>query len=241
MSEIQKLEQIYSGKAKTIYTTNDSTKYISEFRDSLTAFNGDKKSEAPKKGYFNAQISRKIFEMLEENGIKTHYCGMASDIDMIVDVVEIVKLEVIVRNIAAGSITRKYPMPAGKVFDKPVIAFDFKSDEYQDPMINEDIANALGIATYEEMEYLKEAALKINSVLVPYFDKNGYLLPDFKLEFGRCNGEIILADEISCDTCRIWDKVTKESFDKDIFRYEKGDLTKAYEIVARKLVPEIFD
>jgi len=241
MSEIQKLEQIYSGKAKTIYTTNDPTKYISEFRDSLTAFNGDKKSDAPKKGYFNAQISRKIFEMLEENGIKTHYCGMASDIDMIVDVVEIVKLEVIVRNIAAGSITRKYPMPAGKVFDKPVIAFDFKSDEYQDPMINEDIANALGIATYEEMEYLKEAALKINSVLVPYFDKNGYLLPDFKLEFGRCNGEIILADEISCDTCRIWDKVTKESFDKDIFRYEKGDLTKAYEIVARKLVPEIFE
>ena len=108
-------------------------------------------------------------------------------------------------------------------------------------MLFRSIANALGIATYEEMEYLKEAALKINSVLVPYFDKNGYLLPDFKLEFGRCNGEIILADEISCDTCRIWDKVTKESFDKDIFRYEKGDLTKAYEIVARKLVPEIFE
>jgi len=241
MSEIQKLNPIYSGKAKTIYTTNDSEKYISEFRDSLTAFNGDKKSEAPKKGYFNAQISRKIFEMLEENGIKTHYCGMASDVDMIVKIVDIVKLEVIVRNIAAGSITKKYPMPAGKVFDKPIVAFDFKSDEYQDPMINEDIANALGVATYEEMTYLKETALKINSILVPYFDKNGYVLPDFKLEFGRCNGEIILADEISCDTCRIWDKVTKESFDKDIFRYEKGDLTKAYETVARKLVPEIFE
>lgn len=241
MSEIQKLEPIYSGKAKTIYTTNDSSKYIAEFRDSLTAFNGDKKSEAPKKGYYNAQISRKIFEMLEENGIQTHYKGMASDIDMIVDIVDIIKLEVIVRNIAAGSITKKYPMPAGKVFEKPIIVFDYKSDEYQDPMINEDIAAALGVATYEEMAYLKETALKINSILVPYFDKNGYLLPDFKLEFGRINGKIVLADEISCDTCRIWDKVTKESFDKDIFRFEKGDITKAYETVAKKLVPEIFE
>ncbi|MCL2549917.1 MAG: phosphoribosylaminoimidazolesuccinocarboxamide synthase, partial [Methanimicrococcus sp.] len=114
MSEIQKLEPIYSGKAKTIYTTNDSGKYISEFRDSLTAFNGGKKSEAPKKGYYNAQISRKIFEMLEENGIKTHYKGMASGIDMVVDIVDIIKIEVIVRNIAAGSITKRYPMPAGK-------------------------------------------------------------------------------------------------------------------------------
>lgn len=241
MSDIQKLEPIYSGKAKTIYTTNDSAKYIAEFRNSLTAFNGDKKSEAPEKGYYNAQISRKIFEMLEDNGIKTHYEGMASDIDMVVDIVDIIKLEVIVRNIAAGSVTKKYPMPAGKVFEKPIVVFDFKSDEYEDPMINEDIAYALGVATYEEMAYLKEAALKINSILVPYFDKNGYLLPDFKLEFGRFNGEILLADEISCDTCRIWDKVTKESFDKDVFRFDKGDLTKAYETVARKLVPEIFE
>jgi len=240
MSEIQKLEPIYSGKAKTIYTTNDSGKYISEFRDSLTAFNGGKKSEAPKKGYYNAQISRKIFEMLGENGIKTHYKGMASDIDMIVDIVDIIKIEVIVRNIAAGSITKKYPMPAGIVFEKPIVVFDYKNDAYQDPMLNEDIAYALGIATYEEMAYLKEAALKINSILVPYFDKNGYLLPDFKLEFGRVGGEILLADEISCDTCRIWDKVTKESFDKDIFRFGDGDLTKAYETVTRKLVPEIF-
>jgi len=241
LSQIQKSEPIYSGKAKTIYTTNDPAKYISEFRDSLTAFNGGKKSEAPKKGYYNAQISRKIFEMLEENGIKTHYGGMYSDVDMIVDVVDIIKLEVIVRNIAAGSITKKYPMPAGKVFEKPVLVFDYKSDEYQDPMINEDVAYALGVATYEEMAQIKTTALKINSILVAYFDKNGYLLPDFKLEFGRCNGEILLADEISCDTCRIWDKVTKESFDKDIFRYDKGDLTKAYETVARKLVPEIFE
>lgn len=241
MAEIQKFEPIYSGKAKTIYKTNDSGKFIAEFRDSLTAFNGEKKSEAPKKGYYNAQITRKIFEMLEENGIQTHYKGMASDVDMIIDVVDIIKLEVIVRNIAAGSITKKYPMPAGKVFEKPIVVFDFKSDEYQDPMINEDIAYALGVATYEEMAELKETALKINSILVPYFDQNGYLLPDFKLEFGRAGGKIVLADEISCDTCRIWDKVTKESFDKDIFRFDKGDLSKAYETIAKKLVPEIFE
>ncbi|MDY0267123.1 MAG: phosphoribosylaminoimidazolesuccinocarboxamide synthase [Methanimicrococcus sp.] len=241
MAEIQKLEPIYSGKAKTIYKTNDSGKFIAEFRDSLTAFNGEKKSEAPKKGYYNAQITRKIFEMLEENGIQTHYKGMASDIDMIIDVVDIIKLEVIVRNIAAGSITKKYPMPAGKVFEKPIVVFDFKSDEYQDPMINEDIAYALGVATYEEMAELKKTALQINSILVPYFDQNGYLLPDFKLEFGRAGGKIVLADEISCDTCRIWDKVTKESFDKDIFRFDKGDLSKAYETIAKKLVPEIFE
>ncbi|WNY27609.1 Phosphoribosylaminoimidazole-succinocarboxamide synthase [Methanolapillus ohkumae] len=242
MTEIQKLEQIYSGKAKTLYRTNDPTKLISEFRDSLTAFNGGKKSEAPKKGYYNAQISRKIFEMLQENGIKTHYVKMASDVDMVVDVVDIVKLEVIVRNIAAGSITKKYPMPPGKVFEKTIVAFDYKSDEYQDPMINEDIAYALGVATFEEMAEIKKMALQINEILKAYFEKNGFLLPDFKLEFGRrgANKEIVLADEISCDTCRIWDKETKQSLDKDVFRFDKGDPSKTYEIVARKLVPEIF-
>ncbi|WNY25914.1 Phosphoribosylaminoimidazole-succinocarboxamide synthase [Methanolapillus millepedarum] len=243
LTEIKKLEQIYSGKAKTLYKTNDPTKLISEFRDSLTAFNGGKKSEAPKKGYYNAQISRKIFEMLEENGIKTHYVNMASDVDMVVDVVEIVKLEVIVRNIAAGSITKKYPMPPGKVFERPIVAFDYKSDEYQDPMINEDIAYALDVATFEEMAEIKKTALKINELLKSYFEKNGFLLPDFKLEFGRRgpNKEIVLADEISCDTCRIWDKETKQSLDKDVFRFDKGDPSKTYEIVARKLVPEIFN
>jgi phosphoribosylaminoimidazole-succinocarboxamide synthase len=240
VSQIQKLEPIYSGKAKTIYTTNDPATYISEFRDSLTAFDGGKKSEAAKKGYYNTQISKKIFEMLEENGIKTHYKGMYSDTDMIVDIVEIIKLEVIVRNISAGSITRKYPMEAGIVFDKPIVAFDYKDDAYHDPMINEDIAFTMGVATYEEMACIKEQALKINALLKAFLDKGGYLLPDMKLEFGRRGNEVILADEISCDTCRIWDKVTKQSFDKDLFRFEKGDISEAYEAVARKLVPEIF-
>ncbi|TGC11046.1 phosphoribosylaminoimidazolesuccinocarboxamide synthase [Methanolobus halotolerans] len=236
-----KREELYSGKAKTIYKTDDEKKFIAQFRDSLTAFDGKKKSEASKKGYYNAQISRKLFEMLEEEGIKTHYIEMVSDTDMLVDAVEIVAIEVIPRNIAAGSITRKYPIEEGTVFAKPVIVLDYKSDEYGDPMLNEDIAVAMGIATYEEIAQIREMALRINDILVKYLDEKGFLLPDFKLEFGRKGGEIVVADEISCDTCRLWDKSTGQSMDKDIFRFDKGDLSKAYEEVARRIVPEIFE
>jgi phosphoribosylaminoimidazole-succinocarboxamide synthase len=236
-----KEEQIYSGKAKTIYRTDDPAKLISHFRNSLTAFDGKKKSEAPKKGYYNAQISKKIFEMLESEGISTHFIEMVSDTEMLVDAVEIIKIEVIVRNIAAGSITRKYPIEEKTHFKDPIIVFDFKSDEYGDPMLNDDIAVALGVATYEEMEKIRIIALRINKLLVEYMDKVDLLLPDFKLEFGRKDGEIVLADEISCDTCRLWDKKTGQSMDKDIFRFDKGDLSKAYEEVARRIVPEIFE
>ncbi|MDK2911108.1 MAG: phosphoribosylaminoimidazole-succinocarboxamide synthase [Methanolobus sp.] len=235
-----KKEQLYSGKAKTIYKTEDPKKLVVEFRDSLTAFDGKKKSEAARKGYYNAQISKKIFEMLEKEGIKTHYIDMVSDTEMLVDAVEIVLIEVIPRNIAAGSITRKYPIKEGTVFKKPVIVLDYKSDEYGDPMLNEDIAVAMGIATYEEIAQIRSMALRINDILVKYLDSKGFLLPDFKLEFGRKDGEIVLADEISCDTCRLWDKSTGQSMDKDIFRFDKGDLSKAYEEVAKRIVPEIF-
>jgi len=235
-----KREQLYSGKAKTIYKTDDPDTLIAEFRNSLTAFNGEKKGEMELKGYYNAQISKKMFEMLEANGIKTHFVSMLSDIDMLVRKVEIIKIEVIVRNIAAGSITKKYPIKEGTVFKSPVLVFDFKSDEYGDPMLNDDIALALGIATREEMATLRKLALRINELLVPYLDERGIVLPDFKLEFGRRNGEIILADEISCDTCRFWDKKTGQSMDKDVFRFDKGDISKAYEEVARRIVPEIF-
>lgn len=235
-----KTEELYSGKAKTIYKTDNPSELIAEFRDSLTAFDGKKKSEAAKKGYYNAQISKKIFEMLEEEGIKTHYLGMVSDTEMLVKKVEIVLIEVIPRNIAAGSITRKYPIEEGTVFKEPVLVFDYKSDEYADPMINDDIAVVMGIATREEIDYIRSMALKINEILKSYFESKGFLLPDFKLEFGRVDGEIVLADEISCDTCRFWDVETGKSMDKDIFRFDKGDLSKAYEEVARRLVPEIF-
>ncbi|HII92430.1 MAG TPA: phosphoribosylaminoimidazolesuccinocarboxamide synthase [Methanosarcina sp.] len=234
-------KKLYSGKAKTIYETDDPDTLISEFRNSLTAFNGEKKGEMEKKGYYNAQISKKLFEMLEAEGIKTHFIEMLSDIDMLVKKVEIIKIEVIVRNIAAGSITKRYPIKEGTNFKFPVLVFDFKNDEYGDPMLNDDIALALGLATPEELATLRKLALRINSLLVPYLDKKGILLPDFKLEFGRRNGEIILADEISCDTCRFWDKKTGQSMDKDVFRFDKGDISKAYEDVARRIVPEIFE
>jgi len=234
-------KQLYSGKAKTIYETDDPDTLITEFRNSLTACNGEKKGEMEKKGYYNAQISKKLFEMLEAEGIKTHFIEMLSDIDMLVKKVEIIKIEVIVRNIAAGSITKRYPIKEGTNFKSPVLVFDFKNDEYGDPMLNDDIALTLGLATEEELATLRKLALRINSLLVPYLDKKGILLPDFKLEFGRRNGEIILADEISCDTCRFWDKKTGQSMDKDVFRFDKGDISKAYEEVARRIVPEIFE
>ncbi|MDK2891673.1 phosphoribosylaminoimidazolesuccinocarboxamide synthase [Methanohalophilus sp.] len=241
MSEIEIKDKLYSGKAKTIYKTTDPDVLVSHFRDSLTAFDGKKKSEAEKKGYYNAQISRKLFEMLEDAGIKTHYLGMLDDEHMLVQMVDIILIEVIPRNIAAGSITRKYPFEEGMRFKEPVIVMDYKSDEYGDPMLNEDIAVALGIATREEIAKIRELALKINELLTAYLEKRGLILVDFKLEFGRRDGEIVLADEISCDTCRFWDAETGESLDKDVFRFDKGNVTGVYEKVARRIVPEIFE
>ncbi len=234
-----KLEELYSGKAKTVFRTDDPEKLIMEFRDSLTAFDGKKKSQAPKKGYYNAQISATLFGLLEDKGIKTHFDSMLSGTEMVVDAVDIIKIEVIVRNIAAGSITRKYPFKTGQKLDPPILLFDYKSDEYGDPMINDDIALALDLATKAELSEIRKLALKINSILVKYLDERYLLLPDFKLEFGRNKGRIILADEISCDTCRFWDKTTGESLDKDVFRFDKGDLVAAYREVAKRIMPGI--
>lgn len=235
-----KLLELYSGKAKTIYKTDNPEKLIMEFRDSLTAFDGKKKSEAPRKGYYNAQISAKLFKLLEDKGIKTHFDSMLSETEMVVDAVEIIKIEVIVRNIAAGSLAKKYPFKTGQKLDPPILIFDYKSDEHGDPMINDDIALALGLATKDELYRMRRLALWINSILVEYLNEINLLLPDFKLEFGRRRGEIVLADEISCDTCRFWDKTTGESLDKDVFRFDKGDLVAAYREAARRVVPEIF-
>ncbi|MCZ7391937.1 MAG: phosphoribosylaminoimidazolesuccinocarboxamide synthase [Candidatus Methanoperedens sp.] len=235
-----RLLEIYSGKAKTVFKTDAPNKLIMEFRDSLTAFDGKKKSSAPKKGYYNAQIAAKLFLLLEEEGVKTHFDSMLSGTEMVVDAVDIIKIEVIVRNIAAGSLTKKYPFKTGQKLDPPILTFDYKSDEYGDPMINDDIAIALGLATKDELYRIRRLALWVNSILVEYLDERNLLLPDFKLEFGRRSGEIVLADEISCDTCRFWDKTTGESLDKDVFRFDKGDLVAAYREVARRVVPEIF-
>ncbi|TAN45609.1 MAG: phosphoribosylaminoimidazolesuccinocarboxamide synthase [Candidatus Methanoperedens sp.] len=231
-----KQEALYSGKAKTVYKTDDPDKLLMEFRNSLTAFDGKKKSEAPKKGYYNAQISRTLFKLLEEKGIKTHFDSMFSETEMVVDAVDIVKIEVVVRNIAAGSLTKKYPFKTGDRLEPPIIIFDYKSDEFGDPMINDDMALAMGLATKAELTEIRKLALKINSILVEYLAEKNLLLPDFKLEFGRLKGKIVLADEISCDTCRFWDRTTGESLDKDVFRFDKGDLVAAYREVAKRIV-----
>ncbi|TRZ91146.1 MAG: phosphoribosylaminoimidazolesuccinocarboxamide synthase [Methanosarcinales archaeon] len=232
-------EALYSGKAKTVFKTDDSEKLIMEFRDSLTAFDGKKKSEAKGKGYYNAQISATLLKLLKEKGIKTHFDSMLSDTEMVVDAVEIVLIEVIVRNIAAGSLTKKYPFKTGDKLDPAIIIFDYKSDQFGDPMINDDMALAMGLATKTELAQIRKLSLKINSILVEYLAERNLQLPDFKLEFGRRKGKIILADEISCDTCRFWDRTTGESLDKDVFRFDKGDLVAAYREVAKRIVPGI--
>jgi len=231
-----KQEALYSGKAKTVYKTDDPDKLLMEFRNSLTAFDGKKKSEAHRKGYYNARISWTLFKLLEEKGIKTHFDSMFSETEMVVDAVDIVKIEVVVRNIAAGSLTKKYPFKTGDRLEPPIIIFDYKSDEFGDPMINDDMALAMGLATKAELAEIRKLALKINSILVEYLAEKNLLLPDFKLEFGRLKGKIVLADEISCDTCRFWDRTTGESLDKDVFRFDKGDLVAAYREVAKRIV-----
>ena len=232
-------EALYSGKAKTVFKTDHPEKLIMEFRDSLTAFDGKKKSEAKGKGYYNAQISAALLQFLEEKGFKTHFDSMLSDTEMVVDAVEIILIEVIVRNIAAGSLTKKYPFKTGDKLDPPIIIFDYKSDQFGDPMMNDDMALAMGLATKAELAQIRKLALRINSILVEYLAERNLLLPDFKLEFGRRKGKIILADEISCDTCRFWDRTTGESLDKDVFRFDKGDLVAAYREVAKRIIPGI--
>jgi len=234
-------EALYRGKVKTIYRTDDENVFIAEFHDDLTAFDGKKKSSLEKKGYYNAKISEKLFRLLESNGIPTHFKDMLSETEMLVDAVQIIPIEVIVRNIAAGSITRKYPVEEGRKLVPPVVVLDYKSDEHGDPMINEDIAVAMGIASMDELGLMRRLALEINQVLIKFLDERGLVLPDFKLEFGRSkkDGRIILADEISADTCRFWDKETGESLDKDVFRNDLGDVGSVYQEIARRIVSEI--
>jgi len=232
------MDIVHVGKAKTVYRTDNEDEFIIEFRDDVTAFDGRRKGSIAQKGFYNAQISAHLFELLEENGIKTHYRRMISDTEMLVTAVNIVPLEVIPRNIAAGSIVRKYPFTEGQAFSPPLLVIDYKSDEYGDPMVNEDIIAALHIATKEELQAIKDLSLRINAILMEYLDQRELLLPDCKLEFGKekTNGELLVADEISCDTCRLWLKDSGQSLDKDIFRYERGDLITAYEEAAKRIL-----
>ncbi|MDI0266932.1 phosphoribosylaminoimidazolesuccinocarboxamide synthase [Clostridioides difficile] len=226
---------LYEGKAKQVYSTDNENEYVVYYKDDATAFNGEKKAEISSKGILNNKISTIIFEMLKENNINTHFIKSLSDREMLVKKVEILPLEVIVRNIAAGSICKRVGLEEGEVFDEPIFEISYKNDAYGDPMLNDDYAVAMKLATREEIKFLREETLKINELLKAFFLKLNLKLVDFKIEFGKdSEGNIILADEVSPDTCRLWDVNTNEKLDKDRFRKDLGDLVEGYtEVLSR--------
>ncbi len=234
---MKKLEQLYEGKAKKVFATDVENVCIVDYKDDATAFNGLKKGSIAGKGVVNNRMSNFLFKLLEAKGVPTHFVEEISDRETAVKKVEIVPLEVIIRNIAAGSFSKRYGVEEGTDLAVPTIEFSYKNDDLGDPLINDYHALALKLATWEEIDTIKKYAFKVNEVLKEYFDKIGVILVDFKLEFGRDRsngGKIILADEISPDTCRLWDAVTKEKLDKDRFRRDLGNVEDAYnEMFAR--------
>lgn len=232
---MEKLEQLYEGKAKKIYATADPDVVWIEYKDDATAFNGLKKGTIANKGALNNRISAIFFEMLEDHGIPTHFIELINDREMIVRHTQIILVEVVVRNIAAGSLAKRLGLEEGTKLDKTVLEFYYKDDELGDPLINDYHIAALDLATPEEMNKISEYALKVNNLLLDYLKDKNIDLVDFKLEFGRHKGEIILSDEISPDTCRFWDSETKEKLDKDRFRRDMGNVEEAYEEIFKRL------
>lgn len=234
---MKKLEQLYEGKAKKVFATDDANAYIVEYKDDATAFNGLKKGTIHDKGVINNRVSNHLMKMLEEKGIPTHLIEELSERETLVKKVEIVPLEVIVRNIAAGSLSKRLGLPEGKKLAKTVLEYSYKDDALGDPMINDYHVFAMELATPEELKTIADYALKINEILAVYLKDLNIELIDFKLEFGRtADGTIILADEISPDTCRFWDSRTGEKLDKDRFRRDMGGVEDAYQEVMRRLM-----
>ena len=229
------MKLLIEGKAKKIFSTKDKDTLIQYFKDDATAFNNKKRKQFKSKGILNNSISALIFKYLNENRIKTHFIKKISEREQIIKKVKIIPLEVVVRNYSAGSISDKFKIKQGKKFKEPIIEFFLKSDELNDPFMNSAHIKLLNIATTREIKYLIKLALRINILLIKLFSKIGIILVDFKLEFGKSNNEIILADEISPDNCRLWDKKSKLSLDKDLFRHDKGNLINAYEYIHTKL------
>jgi phosphoribosylaminoimidazole-succinocarboxamide synthase len=227
---------LYAGKAKSVYRTDVKDTLIVEFRDDITAFDGGKKDVLKNKGSYNAEVSAFFFDYLNRNGVKTHFVRMLDPNHMVVRRLGMIPLEVIVRNIAAGSIVRNYPLKEGTRLDPPVIVIDFKDDARHDPMLNDDLIVALKLATPAELKKIKKIALKVNSLLFSFLAKQGITLVDFKIEFGRRGKTICLGDEISMDSMRLWDKKSGESLDKDVYRFNKGDVMATYDSVTRRIV-----
>lgn len=227
---------LYEGKAKQVFETKKADEYIIHFKDDTTAGNGEKHDVIQDKGILNNRISTIIYEMLEAAGVKTHLIKKLNDRDVLVKKVEIMPLEVIVRNITAGSICKRLGLEEGRVLETPIFELCWKNDDYGDPMINTDQAVALDLASRTDIAYLRQETLKINTLLQAFFLEIGLKLVDFKIEFGKTDaGEILLADEISPDTCRLWDVNTNEKLDKDVFRRNIGNLTDAYKEVLTRL------
>ena len=233
---MQKLEQIYEGKAKKVFKTDDPNLVIVDYKDDATALDGLKKGTIVGKGVVNNLVSNHLFRMLEKNGIETHLVEQINERDSVVRRVSIVPVEVIVRNIAAGSLSKRLGLPEGTKLKSTVLEYCYKNDDLGDPMINDYHIAAMGIATKEEMETIASMALRINELLTAYLKDLGIELIDFKLEFGRFEGRIVLADEISPDTCRFWDSKTGEKLDKDRFRRDLGDVEEAYQEILRRLM-----
>ncbi|MCX4312661.1 MAG: phosphoribosylaminoimidazolesuccinocarboxamide synthase [Clostridia bacterium] len=232
---MEQKEQLYEGKAKKVYATTDPDLVIVDYKDDATAFNGLKKGTIVGKGVINNRMSNFLMEMLEKQGIETHFVEELSERRTLVKHVEIVPLEVIMRNVVAGSLSKRTGLPEGELPKKPVLELYYKSDELGDPMINSDHALAFGWATEKELAVIEDTARKVNDILKKFFAGVGVDLVDFKIEFGRYKGKIILADEISPDTCRFWDSKTKEKLDKDRFRRDMGGAEDAYKEMMRRI------
>ena len=227
---------LYEGKSKIVYEGEDPNTCIIKYKDTATAGNGAKKEDLPEKGKLNAAISNIIFEYLMKNGVKTHLIKVLDETSVLVKKADIVMVEVIVRNVAAGSFSKKYGVPEGTALKNTVVEFSLKSDELGDPMINDSQITALGVATQEELDLLKSMSLRVDELMTELFAKAGIRLIDFKLEFGRVDGgEIVLCDEISPNSCRLWDAKTNEKMDKDRFRRDMGGVMEGYKDVLARL------
>ena len=229
---MEKLEKLYEGKAKILYKTSDPDLLIQYFKDDASAFDGKKKGTIVDKGVMNNHMSSRIFEYLEENGVKTHFVKNLNDREMLVKNLDIIPVEVVLRNVAAGSLCKRLGIEEGRVFEEqPILEFFYKSDPLGDPMINECHVDIFGWATKEEVEILKSEGIKINKLMVEFFKERKIRLVDFKVEFGRHKAEVLLGDEISPDGCRLWDWETNEKMDKDRFRFNLGSVEEKYQEV----------
>ena len=239
MSNIEKKEQLYEGKAKKVYATNDPDLVIVDYKDDATAFNGEKKGTIAGKGVINNKMTNFMFKMLEKEGVPTHLVEEISDRETIVKKVSIVPLEVIIRNVAAGSFSKRMGVEEGKQLLCPILEYSYKNDDLGDPFINDYYALALGLATKEEIDTITKYAFKVNEFMLKFFKGLNIDLIDFKIEFGKTSdGTIILADEISPDTCRFWDSTTHEKLDKDRFRRDMGGVEEAYQEIMKRLMGE---